>query len=341
MKVIRKMPGIEELRREYALTDEQAKARAARIGELEAILAGRDKRKIVCIGPCSADREDAVLEYMERLTALQEQVRDKLLLVPRVYTGKPRTTGSGYKGLLHRPHAREEDNLAEGVKAVRCLHLRVIQQTGLFAADEMLYPELFAYFSDLLCYAAVGARSVEDQGHRLAAGSLSIPVGMKNPMSGELTTLMNSIRAAQLPQSMVQQGYEIRTDGNPYAHAILRGYVDHGANMPNYHYETLCTFHDMLNKSGLSNIGVVIDCNHSNSDKNPDEQPRIAREVFGLMREDRAMAGLIKGLMVESYLQDGKQLEGGTVYGKSVTDACLGWDKTKKLLYELAESSWS
>lgn len=336
MKVMRKMPVVQEMREQYALTPNQQLARQLRIQEVEKILSGKDQRKLICIGPCSADREDAVLEYMCRLAVLQDKVADRLLFVPRVYTSKPRTTGSGYKGMLHRAQAEnDEDNIAEGVVAARRLHLSVIKETGFFCVDEMLYPEMFSYVSDLLAYAAVGARSVEDQGHRLAASNLDVPVGLKNPINGDLITLLHSLQAAQQPQPMVQEGYEVRSDGNSFAHAILRGYVDNGIHRPNYHYEDLSFFYDNYQKAGLKNIGVVVDCNHSNSGKNSDEQPRIAREVMRMLHEEDAMRAFVKGLMIESYLQDGKQLVGGTTYGKSVTDACLGWNKTERLIEEL------
>jgi len=338
MKVLRKMPTLQELRSQYAMTSCQKSARAERVREIREILSGRDNRKLICVGPCSADREDAVLDYMCRLAILQEKVKDRLLFIPRAYTSKPRTTGSGYKGMLHRPKVENaEDNLVAGVMASRQLHLNIIRETGFYCVDEMLYPGLFSYVSDLLAYVAVGARSVEDQEHRLAASALDIPVGMKNPMNGDVHTLLNSIRAAQEQQTMVQEGYEVASDGNPYAHAILRGYVDHGEHRPNYHYEDLKRFHDLYLKSGLKNIAVIVDCSHSNSAKDASEQPRIARDVCLSLREDSTMRGFVKGLMIESYLRDGKQLVGGTVYGRSVTDACLGWEKTERLVEEIYE----
>lgn len=338
MKIVRKMPDMAELRSQLALTPEQQLRRQERIKEIEAVITGQDKRLLLLIGPCSADREDAVLDYMERLAKLQEKVQQQILIVPRVYTSKPRTSGGGYKGMLHRPQASAVvDNLAIGVAAVRKLHLHVIQESGFYCVDEMLYPELFLYWSDLLAYVAVGARSVEDQGHRLAASNFDLPVGMKNPMNGDVETLLNSIKAAQLPQTMVQQGMEVYSAGNPYAHAILRGYVDHGQHRPNYHYEALCRCYDKYQKAGLQNVAVIVDCNHSNSGKHADAQTRIAMEIMHNRQQEHAFSNFIKGLMIESYLQDGSQMVGGTAYGKSITDACIGWDKTECLICRLAE----
>lgn len=338
MEYVRKLPEIEELKSEYSLSRAQILARDKRIDEIMAILSGSDKRKIICVGPCSADREDAVLDYMERLARLQEEVIDKFLFIPRVYTSKPRSSGLGYKGLLHRPKAfLEDDDLLDGVIAVRKMHLHVIQQTGMFCCDEMLYPEMIYYILDLLAYVTVGACSVEDQGHRLAASGLDIPVGMKNPMNGDLNILLNSIAAAHSPQSMIARGWEVKSDGNEYAHGILRGYSDvNGDVIANYKYEDIKRLLELYSVSNLLNPAVLIDCNHCNSGKQYEQQIDIARYIFTLCQGDLAMNGFIKGIMLESYIEDGCQSPEEGVYGKSVTDACLGWDKTCRLIGELA-----
>lgn len=334
----KELPSVEALRARYRLSDNLAERRRQRIKEIENILSGKDKRKIMIVGPCSADREDAVIDYVGRLAKLQEKLVGQLVIVPRVYTSKPRTNGLGYKGLMHRPkQATEADDILAGVIAVRKMHLRVIEETGMFCADEVLYPESVYYILDLLAYATVGARSVEDQGHRQLASGLGIPTGMKNPMCGYLQTLVNSLLAAQHAHSMMYRGWAVRTEGNPFAHAILRGYNDSaGVSHPNYHYETLCQFHDLCEKNNIKNMSLIIDCNHGNSGKRYDEQQRIALEVMGTCRTSPALGNFVKGLMIESYIMDGKQLVGGGEYGKSITDACLGWDKTKRLLEELA-----
>lgn len=339
MKFIRKLPEAEDIVREYSLTEEQKKARINRISEIEAILSGRSTRKIICIGPCSADREDAVIEYTMRLAELQRKMIDKFLFIPRVYTSKPRTTGKGYKGLFHRPVAScEHDDILAGVIAMRRMHLHVIQQSGMFCADEMLYPETLQYILDLLAYVAVGARSVEDQGHRLVASGVEIPVGMKNPTSGDTSILLNSIAAAQFPQSLLYSGWEVKTDGNLFAHAILRGYTDfNGGVHPNYHYEDICDFYDKYQKENLKNMAVLVDCNHSNSRKQYAEQGRIAKEVFQNCQRNHTLNNFVKGIIIESYIEDGAQMIGEKIYGKSITDACLGWEKTNELLHELYE----
>ena len=337
----KKLPSVEELISEYPLSEKLKGKRLQRTMEIKKILSGKDSRKILFVGPCSADREDAILDFMQKLAALDEKVKENLLIIPRVYTSKPRTRGIGYKGILHRPNpVAEHDDLLAGVIATRKMHLKVIQETGLFAVDELLYPESLYYISDLLAYVAVGARSVEDQLHRLFASGLTVPVGMKNPMNGDLNVLLNSIDAAQNPQSLIFQGWEVETKGNEYAHAILRGRVDfHNVSHPNYHYEDLCFFHDLYQKRDLKNMSTIVDCNHGNSNKQPDEQVRIAKEVMNLCGSYKGLNSFIKGFMIESYLEDGCQLIGGNVYGKSITDPCLGWMKTEKLIYELNELS--
>jgi 3-deoxy-7-phosphoheptulonate synthase len=339
MKLIRKLPEAEELFEKYALTEEQKINRINRINEIQNVLSSEDGRKLLIVGPCSADREDAILDYMGRLAKLQEEVQDCFLIVPRVYTSKPRTNGTGYKGLLHSPLASDtQEDMLEGVIAVRKLHLHVIQNTGLFAADEMLYPESTYYIKDLLAYVAVGARSVEDQLHRMTASGIEIPVGLKNPTGGDTTALLNSVMAAQRPQRMIFRGWETYMEGNPYAHAILRGYVDKNGKMyPNYHYEHLRDFYDDYQKFQLKNNAVIVDCNHCNSGKNYELQIRIAKEVMGLCKDEVVFDKFIKGFMIESYLVDGKQLVGGGVYGQSLTDGCLGWEKTVRLIKTLRE----
>lgn len=339
MIYIRQLPDVSELVEKYSLPDDLRLSRLNRITEICNILSGKDRRKILCIGPCSADREDAVLEYVRRLSLLNEQVKEKILIVPRVYTSKPRTKGIGYKGILHRPDATSDhDDLLAGIIATRNMHLHVIEETGLFCIDEMLYPESIEYFLDLLVCVAVGARSVENQLHRLTASGLEIPVGMKNPMSGDFNVLLNSIEAAQQKQSLIYRGWEVRTNGNKYAHAILRGYVDRNGNShPNYHYEDLCLFHDLYRKRNIPNMSVIVDCSHSNSNKNPDEQIRIVKELTTLCKSNKGINDFLKGFMVESYLEDGAQLVGGHAYGKSITDACIGWVKTEILIKNLCE----
>lgn len=337
MKYICKLPDPEELQAKYPLSEDLKVKRLEVIKELKGILSGRINKKILIIGPCSSDREDAVLDYMSRLKALYDKVRDKFLIIPRVYTSKPRTNGQGYKGLLHRPNANSQyDDILSGIGIVRDLHLKVIQETGMFCADEMLYPEITAYLSDLLVYLAIGARSVEDQQHRLVASGIGIPVGMKNPTSGDYSIMLNAIGAAQHCHSLAYRGYIVETEGNPYSHAILRGYTGtSGKSRPNYHYENITSLYDEYIQTNNSNIAVIVDCNHANSNKNYLEQIRIAKEVFGLCKDHKNINLFVKGLMIESYIEDGNQPVGGGVYGKSITDACLGWSKTEQLVLDL------
>lgn len=339
MKYIRKLPDVEELKAEFSLTEAAKNIRCNTIKELQDVLQGKSLKKIICIGPCSADREDAVLEYMYKLSCIKRNVADKLLIIPRIYTSKPRTKGIGYKGLLHMPNPADEmGDVYTGIIATRKMHLDIIKETGMFGVDEMLYPEIQAYISDLLVYTAVGARSVENQQHRLVASGLDMPVGMKNPTSGNLKVMLNAIYAAQTPQSLMYRGWECRTKGNEYAHAILRGYVDlAGENQPNYHYENLCKIYDSFVHEKIANPSVIIDCNHSNSNKHYDEQIRISEEIFTLCRKNVLINQLVKGLMIESYLLDGCQMIGEGFYGKSITDPCLGWEKTEYLIYRLYE----
>ena len=307
------------------------------------IFSGEDDRLVLIIGPCSADREDSVLDYISRLKPVAEEVQDKLMIVPRIYTNKPRTTGEGYKGLVHQPDPEAAPDLFKGIIATRELHMRAVKEYGFVCADEMLYPENYKYLDDLLGYVAVGARSVEDQQHRLTASAIEVPVGMKNPTSGDLNVMMNAIQAAQHAHDFIYRGWEGHSHGNPYAHAILRGYVNRQAvTHPNYHYEDILYLGELYAKAEaagnpLANPGVVIDCNHCNSGKNPFQQPRIVAEVLAARRWDASVRRLVRGFMVESYIEDGNQPVGGGVYGKSITDACLGWDKSRDLIYQLAE----
>lgn len=334
----RKMPTHQALKDMYPISDELVKIKRENDKALQAVFTGDDDRLVLVIGPCSADREDAVLEYISRLRRVQERVIDKIIIVPRVYTNKPRTTGDGYKGMLHQPDPNSSPDMLKGLISIRKLHMKVLEQTGFSCADEMLYPENHNYLSDVLSYVAVGARSVENQLHRLTASGLDIPVGMKNPTGGDLSVMMNSITAAQHAHTFVYSNWEVQSKGNPLAHAILRGYANkHGRTVPNYHYEDLQLLCELYAKSGLSNPGVVIDTNHSNSGKHWEEQPRIAKEILHSTRHSGDIFRMVKGLMIESYLEDGKQSPDGCVYGKSITDPCLGWDKTERLILELAD----
>ena len=334
----RKMPTHQALKDMYPISDELVKIKRENDKALQAVFTGDDDRLVLVIGPCSADREDAVLEYISRLRGVQERVIDKIIIVPRVYTNKPRTTGDGYKGMLHQPDPNSSPDMLKGLISIRKLHMKVLEQTGFSCADEMLYPENHNYLSDVLSYVAVGARSVENQLHRLTASGLDIPVGMKNPTGGDLSVMMNSITAAQHAHTFVYSNWEVQSKGNPLAHAILRGYANkHGRTVPNYHYEDLQFLCELYAKSGLSNPGVVIDTNHSNSGKHWEEQPRIAKEILHSTRHSGDIFRMVKGLMIESYLEDGNQKPDGCVYGKSITDPCLGWDKTERLILELAD----
>ena len=337
MNFKRRLPVPKEIKERYPLTPALAAVKTRRDRELAEIFTGRSGRMVLLIGPCSADREDAVLDYCTRLAGLQEQVQDSLILVPRVYTNKPRTTGEGYKGLLHQPDPAGEYDLLEGVIAIRRLHTRVLAETGLSTADEMLYPADYRYLSDLLSYVAVGARSVENQEHRLTASGIDVPVGMKNPTSGDLSVMLNAIQAAQGQHTFLYRGWEVETAGNPLAHAILRGYVNrHGESLPNYHYEDLAYLYDAYRARGLKNMALIVDANHANSGKRHTEQRRICKEVLHSSRHSADIRRLVKGFMIESYLVDGCQSVGGGVYGKSITDPCIGWPETERLVKEIA-----
>ena len=334
----RKLPIPKEIKEQYPLTAELAQVKARRDKEIADVFTGKSGKMVLIIGPCSADREDAVLEYCERLAKLQEAVSDKLVLIPRVYTNKPRTTGDGYKGLLHQPDPRKTSDMLAGVIAIRRLHTNVLANTGLPTADEMLYPDNYRYLSDLLSYVAVGARSVENQEHRLTSSGIDIPVGMKNPTSGDISVMLNSIMAAQHPHTFIYRGWEVDTTGNPLAHAILRGYVNkHGESMPNYHFEELERLYNAYTAKGLQNMALIVDANHANSGKKYQEQPRICKEVLHSYRHSSDIKTMVKGFMVESYLEPGCQKIGDGVYGKSITDPCLGWEETVRLVQDIAD----
>ena len=339
MEFYRKLPIPKDIKEEFPLGAAAEKVLKERVDELKAVFSGESDKFILVIGPCSADREDAVLDYIYRLRGVQEKVSDKIIIVPRIYTNKPRTTGEGYKGMLHQPDPNQKPDMLKGIVAIRKLHMRAVAETGFGCADEMLYPENYRYLSDLLAYVAVGARSVEDQHHRMTASGFDIPVGMKNPTGGDNSIMMNAIHAAQSSHVFLYRGWEVKTLGNPYAHAILRGYVDNlGKSHPNYHYEDLYDLYENYARSGLENPAVIIDTNHANSGKKYLEQIRISKEVLHSRRHSEDIKGLVKGLMIESYLEDGAQkICDNPVYGQSVTDPCLGWEKTERLIYDIAD----
>ncbi len=338
MNFKRKLPIPMEIKEQYPITYELEQMKKKRDQEIKAIFEGRDDRFILIIGPCSADNDDSVIDYISRLRGVQDKVSDKILIIPRIYTNKPRTTGDGYKGMLHQPDPHKGEDMLKGVVAIRSLHIRAMQETGFTCADEMLYPENYRYLSDVLSYVAIGARSVENQQHRLTASGFDIPVGMKNPTSGDISVMMNSITAAQHSHTFIYRGWEVESQGNPLSHAILRGYVNkHGQSMPNYHYEDLIHLAEIYEKSGLKNPAVIIDTNHANSGKKWMEQPRIAKEVLHSCRHSADVKKIVKGLMIESYIEDGAQKPEECVYGKSITDPCLGWEKTEKLILDLAD----
>ena len=338
MNFKRKLPIPMEIKEQFPLTKELENLKIKRDKEIKEIFEGKDDRFILIIGPCSADKDDSVIDYICRLKKVQDKVSDKILIIPRIYTNKPRTTGDGYKGMLHQPDPNKESDMLKGVVAIRNLHLRAIKETGFTCADEMLYPENHRYLSDLLSYVAIGARSVENQKHRLTASGLDIPVGMKNPTAGDISVMMNSITAGQHSHTFIYRGWEVESFGNPLTHAILRGYVNkHGQSMPNYHYEDLIHLTEIYEESNLKNPAVIIDTNHANSGKKWAEQPRIAKEILHSMRHSDDIKKIVKGLMIESYIEDGAQKAEECIYGKSITDPCLGWEKTEKLIYDLAD----
>lgn len=338
MEFLRKLPTPQELKEQFPVSEKVKQIKDARDKEIRAIFEGNSDKLLLIIGPCSADNEDAVLDYISRLKKVQEKVEEKILIVPRIYTNKPRTIGVGYKGMLHQPDPERESDMLKGIIAIRQMHTRAVEETGFTCADEMLYPENHRYLSDLLSYVAIGARSVEDQQHRLTASGTGIPVGMKNPTGGDITVMMNSIIAAQSSHTFIYRGWEVKTKGNDYAHAILRGYVDKfGRSIPNYHYEDLQNLLEMYGEHDLKNPAVVVDANHSNSGKKFIEQIRICKDIMHSCKVSDDIHRLVKGLMVESYIEDGSQKVGEHCYGKSITDPCLGWEKSEKLIYELAD----
>ena len=335
---LNQLPTPADIKRDYPLSPELRELKKHRDLMISDVITGKDSRVLVIIGPCSADNEDSVCDYVSRLTKIQEDVKDQVILVPRIYTNKPRTTGEGYKGIASQPDPEKAPDMIEGLIAMRKMHIRAIEESGLTCADEMLYPENYEYLSDILSYIAVGARSVENQQHRLTASGIEVPCGMKNPTSGYLSVMLNSIEAAQCGHHFIYRQQEVETQGNPLTHAILRGSVNkHGRSLPNYHYEDLLLLHEIYSERNLENMAVIVDTNHANSGKHFEQQIRISKEVLENRRISKDIHNMVKGLMIESYIEDGNQKIGDHVYGKSITDPCLGWEKTEKLIYELAD----
>ena len=336
MKFYRKLPTPKEIKEMYPLDEESQKIKEQNDKEIQDVFLGKSNKFILVIGPCSADNEDSVIDYIKRLRVVQEKVKDEIIIIPRIYTNKPRTTGAGYKGMLHQPNPLEDPDMLKGLISIRKLHMRAIKETGFSCADEMLYPENHRYLSDLLSYVAVGARSVENQQHRLTSSGLAIPVGMKNPTSGDISVMLNAINAAQHSHTFIYRGWEVKSEGNPYTHAILRGFVNkQGISIPNYHYEDLISLAKIYDENKYLNPAIIVDTNHSNSNKQYLEQIRIAKEILHYTRQNPLIKKMVKGLMIESYIEDGCQkLEEG-IYGKSITDPCLGWDKTEQLIYDI------
>ena len=336
---VQKIPDVAEILAEMPLSENLKSIKAERDLAIEGIFTGENNKFLLIIGPCSADSEDSVCEYVGKLAALQEKVAEKIVLVPRIYTNKPRTTGQGYKGMAHQPIPTEEPDIVAGLKAIRKMHLRVLRETHLPAADEMLYPGNYPYLADVLSYVAIGARSVENQQHRLTVSGLDIPVGMKNPTSGDLTVMLNSVQAAQSPHVFIYHDWEVKTPGNPLAHCILRGAMDQqGKSIPNYHYEDMMKLTEMYLKRGFENSTIIVDTNHANSDKKFTEQPRIAMEIMGSLKKSDELCGTVKGLMIESYLVEGSQSTSEQTYGKSITDPCMGWEASERLVLKLADA---
>ena len=339
MKINAELPLPADLKAEYPLSEEILGIKRKRDREIRDIFTGKSDKFIVIVGPCSADNEDSVCEYVNRLASVNEKVCDRLMIIPRIYTNKPRTTGEGYKGMVHQPDPEKKPNMLAGLIAIRKMHIRAIQESGFTCADEMLYPENYRYLSDILSYVAVGARSVEDQQHRLTVSGMDVPAGMKNPTSGDLSVMLNSVVAAQGSHRFIYRSWEVETSGNPLAHTILRGAVNkHGEALPNYHYEDLRLLWEKYQEKNLLNPAVIVDTNHSNSNKKYEQQVRIAKEVLHSRQVDPDLHKLVKGLMIESYIEPGNQkISGNLIYGKSITDACLGWEESEKLLYTIAE----
>ena len=338
MNFHRKLPIPQEVKLDYPLTERMVQVKAARDESIRDVFAGKSDKFILVIGPCSADHSEPVLEYISRLRKIEEQVSDKIIIIPRVYTNKPRTTGQGYKGMLHQPDPDSKPDMYKGIVAIRELHLAALRDYDFSCADEMLYPENYRYLTDLLSYVAVGARSVENQQHRLTASGVGAPVGMKNPTGGDLGVMLNAIMAAQSSHTFIYRGWEVTSEGNPYAHAILRGYVDYtGRSVSNYHYEDLLRLQELYQNSNLVNPSVIVDTNHNNSGKKYLEQVRIAKDVVYSRNQNGDIKRLVKGLMIESYIEDGAQSVGEHVFGKSITDPCLGWEKTERLILDIAD----
>ena len=338
MNFHRKLPIPKEVKAEYPLTERMQQVKAARDAEIRGVFEGTSDKFILVVGPCSADHREPVLEYISRLRKLEEQVGDKIIIIPRIYTNKPRTTGQGYKGMLHQPDPEAKPDMYKGIVAIRELHMAALRDYDFSCADEMLYPDNYRYLSDLLSYVAVGARSVENQEHRLVASGIGAPVGMKNPTGGDLSVMMNSVVAAQSSHTFIYRGWEVTSEGNPYAHAILRGYLDYaGRSISNYHYEDLLRVNEMYQNSNLVNPSVLVDTNHNNSGKKYLEQIRIAKDIVHSRNQNADIKRLVKGLMIESYLEDGAQSAGEHIFGKSITDPCLGWEKTEQLILDIAD----
>ncbi|MDF1616687.1 3-deoxy-7-phosphoheptulonate synthase [Petrocella sp. FN5] len=334
---VQEIPSSNEIIELLPLSEKGHKIKTERDRIIKNIFEGKDSRFILIIGPCSADNETAVIDYVKRLSHIQKEVEDKIVIIPRIYTNKPRTTGEGYKGMVHQPDANKESNMVEGIKAIRKLHIRAIEEAGLSCADEMLYPDNYAYLEDLLSYVAIGARSVENQQHRLTISGLEIPSGMKNPTSGDLSVMLNAIKAGQIEHTFIYRGWEVATSGNPLTHSIMRGYVDqYGRSFPNYHYEDIRHLIKLYEERELQHPSVIIDLNHANSNKHYEEQPRIAYEVIRNRHYDADFKKYVKGLMIESYIEEGAQGIDGGVYGKSITDPCLGWEASEALIREIA-----
>lgn len=337
---IKKLPTPEEIREQYAVSSEFIAIKQRRDEEIRKVITGESDKFLVIIGPCSADNEEAVCDYVNRLAKVNEKVSDRLLLIPRIYTNKPRTTGEGYKGIVHQPDPEKKPDFLHGLIAMRKMHIRAASESGLTAADEMLYPENWRYLSDILSYVAIGARSVEDQQHRLTVSGFDVPAGMKNPTSGDLTVMLNSVYAAQHPHSFIYRGWEVKTDGNPLAHTILRGSVNqYGRSFPNYHYEDLNRLIEMYQQMELVNPAIIIDSNHNNSGKKFKQQIRIVKEVMHSRRLNADIRSYVKGVMIESYIEEDCQKIGEGIYGKSITDPCLGWEDSEKLIYDIAENA--
>ena len=335
---IKKLPTPEEIREEFPVSESMKQLKQSRDNQIANVLTGQSDKFLVIVGPCSADNEDAVCEYVSRLSKVSEKVSDKLILIPRIYTNKPRTTGDGYKGIVHQPDPEKGTDFLQGLIAMRKMQLHAIEVSGLTAADEMLYPENWGYVSDILSYVAIGARSVEDQQHRLVVSGFDVPAGMKNPTSGDFSVMLNSVYAAQHSHPFIYRGWEVNTNGNPLAHTILRGAVNkHGNSIPNYHYEDLILLLEKYNERDLVNPACIVDANHNNSNKQFKQQIRIVKEIMNSRRHSNDISNLVKGVMIESYLKEGSQKIGEHIYGKSITDPCLGWDDTEKLIYDIAD----